>query len=158
MNLKTVSLSNIISIDGLFTTIINNWEKQINKKGATILAHVGVLKLLLSPTIRCNQILKSKGTIFDKLSEYTKAISSDAIDALTRTTVGIETIYENIIGDPISESKYSKSPQSIEESLTIVKSSIKKANLTKSLRIGLLGIQSTIDPKQAYRNKMRYGK
>ena len=155
INFDNFSVNNVFSLTDLFTNILGNWERQLAFKSTTILSHIGCLKLLLSPTIKVIDIINLNDSVIGKLKKIVKTLSWDVLEFVTRTTVGLETIYESAIGDKDDESKFSKSPQNLKESYLMAYEN--KNSIRKSIRYGLIGLQSTIDSKQGYHNKMRYG-
>jgi hypothetical protein len=104
------------------------------------------------------EILKLNDNTVSKFKKLITSLSSDVLELVTRTTVGLETIYENAMGESEQESKYSKSPQNLRESYMMLLENKKDNSIRKTIRLGLIGLQSSINPKQGYRNKMRYEK
>ena len=150
-------IENTFSLAEIFTQVLVELERQIANQHRILIGHIGILKLIISPTLKCQDFIYGKKPILHKCKDTIKGLSSDLIEIATRTTVGLETFYDKISGKNETVSKYSNSPQSIKESYRLLRTK-KKMNISQYVTIGLLGIQSSLNPKQAYLNKMKYDK
>lgn len=149
------AIESSFSYGDMFSKVVDIWEAQIMQQGSNLISHLGVLRHITSIGVRGIEAIRNYDGVYDRVSHYVKGVSSDVLDLVARSSIGLETLVDKIhqIPKKSKPSTLSKSPQSLRDGWRKAR---KEKGVLRSVSLALLGLQSSIDPEQSELNQGRY--